>query len=206
MNYTFMNLTRPRHPIITIAKQNNYHKAVVQCIAQMCSRHARTHKPYLVTTRFVETLPSFYRNNDVIAQNALRSYSKLYRHICSSLISNFARPSKRDLLPKSFDFIDDSCSKSKKVQRLSASRHVHSITLVHCDQAEQFESLMIDNFKHVLAPKGSKKGELHDIESVHAEPITHNIESTIGYASKLLLNPIMRDDVILYDFNPISCK
>jgi hypothetical protein len=185
--------------IITTANTCNrfrYQEELVHFINKKVEAFHSTHYLYLMTTRFIRPSKFFY-DNYFVSQHCFRHHNKLYLNICSTLVSNHTRASKKHLLPISFDFIDDTRSKSKTVYQLEDTPHMHSIVFVRNQHCTRFESCIADNANSILHNR-----DLKSIESVHTERITNDLKKTIRYASKLLLNPVASTDVMLYTINP----
>lgn len=84
--------------------------------------------------------------------------------------------------------------------------HIHSILFLHENQVEPFEVLMEDGFNSILTFQDRSGNEpFRNLKSIHAKPITHDLDSVVGYAAKLLDHPeakhLMRD-FPLYDQMP----
>lgn len=162
--------------------------------------------PYFVTKVF--WLPSG-KINDASVDNVCKLNRVFYTHILSHLVPNYSRPSKRHLQPKSFDFIDvEGSAGTMRNLRIQDSNwpHIHSILFLHENQVEPFEVLMEDGFNSILTFQDRSGNEpFRNLKSIHAKPITHDLDRVVGYAAKLLDHPeakyLMRD-FPLYDQMP----
>jgi hypothetical protein len=162
--------------------------------------------PYFVTKVFCFASGKFNENS---VDNVWKLNRVLYTHILSQLIPNYSRPSKRHLQPKSFDFIDvEGSAGTMRNLRIQDSNwpHIHSILFIHENQVEPFEVLMEDGFNSILTFQDRSGNEpFRNLKSIHATPITHDLDRVVGYAAKLLDHPeakhLMRD-FPLYDQMP----
>lgn len=162
--------------------------------------------PYLVTKVF--WLP-YGKLNEASVDNVWKLNRVVYTHIVSHLVPNYSRASKRHLQPKSFDFIDvEGSAGTMRTLRIQDSNwpHIHSILFLHENQVEPFEVLMGDEFNSILTFQDRSGNEpFRNLKSIHAKPITHDLDRVVGYAAKLLDHPeakyLMRD-FPLYDQMP----
>lgn len=147
-------------------------------------------RPYLVTIRpkFIEvnslSLDTTQKEYRFFTDATWKEYSRLYRHLISNLTNNYHK--KRHLYPLTFDFFDVDKTKSNGSAIFSSNTipHIHSIYLVHQDTEDRFKMLMNDNFQSIINHPSIKP----NFKTMKAEPITHDLEKTVSYASKFYDN------------------
>jgi hypothetical protein len=104
--------------------------------------------PPLVVPLTVTFAPMSTRPGQVLGE-----YGRFYARLCSLLISNHERPSKRHLLPFALAFRDDPSTRPDKYRRRptvhdvffnhpSVAPHVHSVVVVHPSLADRFLSIV----------------------------------------------------------------
>lgn len=185
---------------------NNSYRNIYQDHVNQFQKNNIDLVPYFVTKVF--WFPSGTLNEASVT-NVWKLNRVIYTHILSLLVPNYSRPSKRNLQPKSFDFIDveGSAGTMRKLRIKDSSwPHIHSILFLHENQVEPFEVLMEDGFNSILTFQDRSGNEpFQNLKSIHAIPITHDLKNTVGYAAKLLDHPeakhLMRD-FPLYDQMP----
>lgn len=204
MNIT-SNIPSSNSTYHSFIRRNSAYDSLLQFMLDLSRNYTSTHTPYLMTTRF-NPLNILSPSTETYINYTQKHYNTLYLHLCSQLVKNFSRNSKQSLLPISFDFIDAPFSKqSKTIHSFSTVPHIHSIVFITNEQSSKFETLAASNFYHILHPKQYRPKQLSAIESIHAEPINHDLFKTLKYSSKLLVHPIA-DKHTLYTINPRSLK
>lgn len=147
-------------------------------------------RPYLVTIRpkFIEvnslSLDTTQKEYRFFTDATWKEYSRLYRHLISNLTNNYHK--KRHLYPLTFDFFDVDKTKSNGSAIFSSNTipHIHSIYLVHHDTEDRFKMLMNDNFQSIINHHSIKP----NFQTMHAEPITDDLDRAVSYASKFYDN------------------
>jgi hypothetical protein len=109
---------------------------------------AETRDPPLVIPLTVTFGPKSTRPDHVLGE-----YGRFYARLCSLLMNNHDRPSKRHLLPFALAFRDDPSTRPDKHRRRptvydvffnhpSVAPHVHSLLVVHPSLADRFLSIV----------------------------------------------------------------
>lgn len=125
----------------------------------------------------------------------------LYLYLCRNLVSNHTRRSKHHLQPLTYDFIDASTSKTKKIVEIDSVPHTHSLVLVENPLKEQYlhlSNVCLSNYLQNLKLRKIQYLEMSTfdrallcIESVDTQEVDGcDLKKVILYASKLLQHPV----------------
>lgn len=140
--------------------------------------------PYFVTTTFRQLRSQNYCSFRDVVWFALSQYDHCYRHLTSTLMTNFSK--KPFFHPLTFDFID--MPNTRRSQRLNLHApsipHIHSVYLVHEATIERFEALRREAFHSIV-----DHPSLHAVQAIDAKPIEQGtLPKVVSYAAKLLNN------------------
>jgi hypothetical protein len=132
----------------------------------------------------------------VPADRVLSEYARFYDRLCSRLVNNRERPSKRSLLPFTVAWRDDPRTRPDKCHRRpkivsdhpESAPHVHGLMLVHPSVVESFESISGDleqAWRSIpYSPARPFADALHRFERPAGQPIyvnrTLRIERELG--------------------------
>lgn len=186
-------------------------------------KHTKTHDPFspILSILYKELSDHRFKVNGFINRSIYektvthqrlnwiwKQYDTFQSHLVKSMINNAARPSKIDLFPVTFDFVDVVGSKHGNYLWFEDSAiHLHSIFLINPRICDKFDWLMKEQFWPIIwHPK------LNGIRSVHAEKIgseADDLSNVIEYAAKCLfgINPLrQKDDLPLTNQYPITAE
>lgn len=178
-----------------------------------CMTQHGNHKCFLQTVTFK---PIDFKKEESFIDHCFITHQTLYKHICSKLIRNYTRQSKRHLQPISYDLIDASGSKHIKVTRIETVPHVHSIVFVDNQLADKYALILkndipqdisaMSNYRNRNQTQSSFNRLLSFVATADLREIPHeDLESTLRYSSKLLTHPISNHHS-LFSMNPDKRK
>lgn len=141
--------------------------------------------PFLLTLSMRDTNESATGFLDALRKkgsHVLRQHRRFNRFLNSNLEKNFTKPSKREFLTKTIDFVDFAGTKDQSGSWSTASTpHCHSIYLVHSKNVARFVDMAAFGFEKIVTHHSNPL-----FYQAHAVTISYNLREVVAYASKFL--------------------
>jgi hypothetical protein len=192
-------------------RKRDYNLFIQEALAGM-GRH-RNCKPLFQTITFKQV---DFNCEERFVQHCFRVSDCLYQHICSNLIRNHSRPTKRHLQPVTYAFIDVAGSSSVKIAKIERVPHIHSIVLADGSIALKYQRFINFKLKQDLSAIMAMK-KIGSLPSIFQSSISciatvdlqevapGQLETVLRYSSKLLTHPVASRQS-LFLMNPDTTK